>query len=83
MHGSGRFRGVLVCLTETNKQQDSSVVEVCLPNQWIAYQMYISQLHRVYYLDPPAKYLSLRNTFPNIQVWPFSKFFSEASTIIA
>jgi hypothetical protein len=33
MLGLGRFRGVLVCLSETNKQQNTSVVEVCLPGQ--------------------------------------------------
>jgi hypothetical protein len=71
----------LVCLTETNKQQNASVVEVCLPNQWIAYQMFIARLERVYYLDPPVKYTALRETYPHIQVWPFSHFFSEADTI--
>lgn len=82
MHGHGRFRGLLVCLTETNKQQDTSVTEVCLPHQWAAYQMYVAQLHRVYYFDPPERYISLRNTYPNIQVWPFSKFFNEAQSLI-
>jgi hypothetical protein len=75
--------GILVCLTETNKQQNTAVLEVCLPNQWIAYQMYIAHLDRVYYLDPPVKYLALRDTFPNIQVWPFSRFFTEAKNLVA
>lgn len=56
MHGAGRFRGSLVVLTETNKQKERSVVEVCLPGQWAAYQMYIAPLHRVYYFDVPKKY---------------------------
>lgn len=81
MHGVGRFRGILVCLTETNKQQNTSVVEVCLPGQWAAYQMYIAQLDRVYYLDPPNKYLALRDTWPHIQVWPLSRFFQEADAV--
>jgi hypothetical protein len=34
MMGVGRFRGILVCLAETNKQKEESVVEVCLPGQW-------------------------------------------------
>lgn len=38
MHGADRFRGVLVCFAETNKQDNKSVVEVCVPQQWIAYQ---------------------------------------------
>lgn len=81
MHGVGRFKGILVCLTETNKQKNKSVVEVCLPNQWTAYQMFIAQLDRVYYLDVPVKYVALRNKFPHIQVWPLSKFFEEADKL--
>lgn len=72
----------MVCATETNKQQNVSVVEVCLPLQWAAYQMYIARLERVYYLDPPDKYIALRQTTPFIQVWPFSKFFTEAQQVI-
>ena len=82
MLGVGTFKGMLVCATETNKQQNVSVVEVCLPLQWAAYQMYIARLERIYYLDPPDKYIALRQTPPFIQVWPFSKFFTEAQQII-
>lgn len=81
MMGAGRFRGILVCLAETNKQKEESVVEVCLPNQWAAYQMYIATMSRVYYLDPPIKYLSLRESYPHIQVWPLSKFLQESHNI--
>jgi len=81
MHGKGRFKGVLVCLTETNKQKNVSVVEVCLPNQWMAYQMFIAQLDRVYYLDVPVKYAALRDAYPHIQVWPLSRFFQEADAL--
>ena len=53
--GINRFRGVLVCLTETNMvQKNMSVVEVCLPDQWAIYQMFVAQLYRIYYLDPPV-----------------------------
>jgi hypothetical protein len=77
MHGAGRFRGVMVILTETNKQEDTSVVEVCLPGQWAAYQMYISLMFRIYYFDIPKAYEPLRDRYPYIPVWPFSRFFSE------
>jgi hypothetical protein len=82
IHGTGRFKGILVCLTETNKQKEESVVEVVLPNQWVAYQMYIATMTRIYYLDPPARYLALRDTFPNIQVWPLSRFLQEAPEMV-
>lgn len=77
MHGQGRFRGVMVILAETNKQKDVSVVEVCLPGQWAAYQMYISRMHRIYYFDLPKKYEPLRSRYPYIAVLPFARFFSE------
>lgn len=81
MHGVARFKGVLVAMAETNKQEDRSVVEVCLPNQWMAYQMYIAVMFRVYYLDIPAKYLALKDRYPFIQVKPFGAFFREVEKI--
>ncbi len=81
MHGVARFKGMLVVMAETNKQKDKSVVEVCLPNQWMAYQMYIAQMFRVYYLDLPEKYVALKDRYPFIQVKPFGDFFSEVEKI--
>jgi len=68
VYGMGRFRGVLVCLAETNAKPDFGVTEVCLPNQWAIYQMFIAQMHRVYYLDVPLKYAELGKQFPFIPV---------------
>lgn len=81
MHGVARFKGVLIAMAETNKQKDVSVTEVCLPNQWMAYQMYIAQLFRVYYLDIPEKYIALSERYPFIQVKKFGDFFSEVDKI--
>jgi hypothetical protein len=81
MLGAGRYRGILVALTETNKQKEVSVAEVCLPGQWAAYQMYLAPLYRVYYLDLPKAYEPLRDKYPFIQIWPFSRFFTEYEKI--
>ena len=82
MHGVNRFRGLLVALAETNRQMaTNSISEVCLPNQWTAYQMYIAQLHRVYYLDVPGPYRNLRDHYPFLQVRPFADFFYECDQI--
>jgi hypothetical protein len=82
MHGVNRFRGLLVVLAETNRQTErNSITEVCLPGQWTAYQMYIAQLHRVYYFDMPRPYRSLRDTYPFLQVRPFADFFYEYEKI--
>lgn len=81
MHGVARFKGVLVVMAETNKQKEKSVTEVCLPNQWMAYQMYIAQMFRVYYLDLPEKYVALKDRYPFIQVKQFGDFFFEVDKI--
>lgn len=79
VYGINRFKGILICLTETNMvRKNMSVVEVCLPDQWAIYQMFISQLHRIYYLDPPVAYAPLARRYPFIQVKSFSNFFDEA-----
>lgn len=83
MLGAGLFKGILVCLTETNKRREESVVEVCLPGQWAAYQMYIATMSRIYYLDPPVRYLQLKDVYPHIQVWPLSRFLQESQEIFS
>lgn len=83
IHGVGRFRGVMVVMAETNfVSKSNSVVEVCLPEQWRLYQMYISQMSRIYYFDLPEKYAELPNKFPHIQVRPFADFFKESEILI-
>jgi len=82
MHGVARFKGVLVVMAETNKQEKAeTVTEVCLPNQWTAYQMYIAQMFRVYYLDLPEPYSRLKDRYPFIQVKQFGDFFFEIDKI--
>jgi hypothetical protein len=81
MHGVARFKGVLVAMAETNKQRNVSVVEVCLPNQWMTYQMYIAQMFRVYYLDLPQAYVGLKDRYPFIQVKQFGDFYFEIDKI--
>jgi hypothetical protein len=47
------------------------------------YQMFISQLRRVYYLDVPVRYAELPKSFPYIQVKPLSAFFGEKDKLIS
>lgn len=84
VYGAGRFKGILVILTETKLNLESrEVVEICLPDQWRAYQMYIARLERVYYLDVPAKYAALAGGYPNIDVKMLGEFFAEKDRLIA
>jgi len=83
VYGVGRFRGVLVVLTETKVDKRSlEVIEICLPEQWRVYQLFIAQLFRVYYLDVPNRYAALRDVPPHIQVKYLSQFFGEKDALI-
>lgn len=81
--GVGRFLCLLTCIGETNfYSKDMSVALTCVPNQWINYQLFISQIKRAYYLDVPGKYNELNNRFPKIHVKEFGEFFHESDDLI-
>jgi hypothetical protein len=78
IYGVGRYAGVLVAGAETKLDRKKlEVVEICLPDQWRVYQMFIARLERVYYLDVPTKYATLNEGYPTIDVRPLGKIFSE------
>jgi hypothetical protein len=82
--GVGRFRGVLVVLSETKLDRATrEVIEICLPEQWRVYQLFIAQMFRVYYLDVPVRYAALPGVFPNIQVGQLSLAFTEIDALTA
>jgi hypothetical protein len=78
VYGTDRFMGTPVLLAETKTDKaKKEVVEICLPDQWRVYQLYIAKLKRIYYLDLPAAYSKLNEEFPPIRVRPFGEFFLE------
>ncbi|MBR0466864.1 MAG: hypothetical protein IJJ40_05145 [Clostridia bacterium] len=82
VYGAGRFLGLLSCLSETKvNHQNNVVTEICLPDQWRVYQLFIAQMKRIYYLDVPQKYDNLNRVFPPIHVKPFGDFFFEAEVL--
>lgn len=83
IYGTGRFLGLLTCLSESKVDQKKlEVTEICLPDQWRIYQLFISQLKRVYYLDLPNKYAEMNTWYPPIHVQPFGKFFKEQAKLL-
>jgi hypothetical protein len=73
-----KYIGVFVGLSETKLAHKTDVVtEISVPNQWRAYQQFVSQITTIYYLDPPDAYLRLNSKEPAMQVKPFGEFFSE------
>lgn len=84
VHGFGKFKGILVCLTETKLDHNSKeVVEICVPKQWNLYYRFIAVMHRFYYFDVPQKYEALASGDPPMAVMPFAKFFDETADLAA
>jgi len=82
VYGTGRFLGLLSCLSETKLDHKKlEVVEICLPDQWRIYQLFIAQLQRIYYLDIPNRYAELNNVYPKIHVKEFGEFFHELTDL--
>src|SRR5207245_5973552 len=55
--GKGAYRGVMVLFSETKLDSRShEVVEICVPEQWLAYQSLLAEMDRIYYLDLPVRY---------------------------
>lgn len=79
--GVGRFICLLTCIGETNLEKNMSVGITCVPNQWMNYQLFVSQIKRAYYLDVPDKYNELNNRFPRIRVKEFGEFFHESDNL--
>lgn len=82
VYGVGRFLGTPVLLAETKTDKaKKEVVEICVPDQWRLYQLYIAKLTRIYYLDLPRTYEKLNREFPPLAVRPFSEFFFESGQL--
>ena len=78
VYGVDRFIGTPVLLAETKVDKKALLVqEICLPDQWRLYQLYISKLRRIYYLDVPDAYKDMKNSYPPLAVEKFAKFFFE------
>lgn len=83
-HGKDSYKAIFFGLAETKKNSDTSeVVEICVPDQWRAYQYYISTVSDFYYLDPPLKYLELNEKEPKLKVKNFGHFFVDWSSYVS
>jgi hypothetical protein len=52
-----RYRSILVCGSEMQRDKEKGVNEICLPHQIGMFQEYVARLSGMYYLDPPLGYL--------------------------
>lgn len=82
-YGVGRFLCLLTCISETDfAKEKMRVNDICVPGQWLNYQLFIAQMKRAYYLDVPKRYEELNNSFPKIHVKKFGDFFHEVNDLI-
>ena len=83
-YGSARYKGIMILFSETKlDSRTHEVVEICVPDQWLAYQTHLAQMERIYYFDMPIRYRELTDAFPLvIQIRPFQELFTEITTVV-
>jgi hypothetical protein len=82
-YGEGVFQAILVVHSDTKLDlQTREVIEITVPEQWLAYQTLLAKMKRIYYLDVPDRYLKLSKSYPIIQLKHFSAFFSEKEKLL-
>lgn len=75
--GENTYTGIFIGLSETKLDHTSNIVtEICVPDQWRAYQQFISNLQVIYYVDLPDVYNSLNRIPPYIAVKQIGDFYS-------
>ena len=71
-----QYIGLFFGMAETKLGRESlEVVEICVPDQWRAYQYYLAEVKAFYYLDPPNLYLQQQDKAGGFVVKPFGQFF--------
>ena len=83
--GPSVYRGIMILFGETKLDvRKGEVVEICVPDQWLAYQTLLAPMARIYYFDPPTRYVSLAEKYPDIvTLAPFATFLGERGELIA
>jgi len=78
------YRGILILFSETKLDSRShEVVEICVPDQWLAYQTLLARMDRVYYFDVPNRYAALTEKYPEvITIKQFGQFFIEKTAVL-
>ena len=78
-YGDDAYRGIMVLFSETKlDSRKLEVVEICVPDQWLAYQLLLARMDRIYYLDAPERYKTLANAYPDLfAVKPLKEFLFE------
>ena len=83
-YGEGTYKGIMVLFSETKLDSRSlEVIEICVPDQWLIYQALLAKMERIYYFDPPERYLTLTKSYPDIiTIKQFGEFFTERKSVL-
>jgi hypothetical protein len=83
-YGDGAYKSIMVIFAETKLDSRShEVVEICVPDQWLAYQHFLAHIDRIYYFDVPTRYHELANAHPDlIKIKQFGEFFREKVSVL-
>jgi len=74
--GDNTYTGLFIGLCETKLDHKiNEVTEICVPDQWRAYQQFLSALHTIYYVDVPRAYKNLNQKPPYIVVKQIGDFY--------
>lgn len=84
VYGDAAYKCIMVLFAETKLDSRShEVVEICVPDQWLAYQSLLAQIDRIYYFDVPSRYQALTDACPGlIQIKQFEEFFREKASVL-
>jgi hypothetical protein len=82
--GPDKFFGVMALFSETKLDlRKKEVVEICVPDQWVAYQKHLATIDRIYYFDTPSRYDALAASHPGLlHIKQFGEFFKEKGSIL-
>lgn len=65
--GSNTYAGVMILFSETKlDSRNLEVVEICVPDQWLAYQTHLARMEQIYYFDMPDRYLQMAAKHPKL-----------------
>jgi len=55
--GVGQYKSILMCVSETQRDEDTGVNDICVPGTIRLFQTHLARMYGIYYLDPPNRYL--------------------------
>lgn len=55
--GEGAYKSILMCVSETQRDEAHGVNDICVPGTIRLFQSHLAKLHGIFYIDPPERYL--------------------------